>query len=99
LDSNTIDIIIRYFDITVGVLLICGLFTRLAATAGGLFLVSICLSQWPWSPGAVPAWYQFIEALAMGVLATTAAGHFAGFDGVIKSVLGWCCPPKEGSES
>ena len=34
LDSNTIDPIIPYFDTVVGVLLILGLFTRLASLAG-----------------------------------------------------------------
>lgn len=97
LDSETIDVIIRYFDLAVGICLIFGLATRLAAGAGCLFLLSICISQWPWAPGAVPVWYQFIEAVAMAVLVTTAAGRFAGLDAVIAMVRASCCPPKQGS--
>lgn len=97
LDSETIDVIIRYFDVAVGVFLICGIFTRIAALAGAAFLVSIMSSQWPWAPGAVPIWYQFVETLGLLVLATTAAGYFAGFDYLLAPLCKWCCPIRKGT--
>ena len=97
MNSDVIDVIIRFFDITVGVLLICGLFTRLAAVAGGLFLLSICASQWPFTPGALPIWYQLIEAMGMAVLAAMGAGQYAGFDSLLGPLRNWCCPPKQGT--
>jgi uncharacterized membrane protein YphA (DoxX/SURF4 family) len=99
LDSELIDVIIKYFDITVGVLLICGLFTRLAAVAGGLFLLSICASQFPFYPGAAPIWYQLIEAISMAVLAAMGAGQWAGFDCLYGPLRQWCCPPKQGTNA
>jgi uncharacterized membrane protein YphA (DoxX/SURF4 family) len=83
LDTNTIDRIVPYFDALVGVLLILGLFTRLAALAGAGFLFSIILTQWPGAPGAQPVYYQTIEMLGMLVLAAVAAGQFAGLDYVL----------------
>ncbi|MHB8863608.1 MAG: DoxX family protein [Pirellulaceae bacterium] len=85
LDTNLIDQIVPWFDATVGVLLIVGLFTRLAALAGAGFLFSIILTQWPGAPGALPTYYQTIEMLGMLVLAATAAGQFAGLDFVLYS--------------
>ncbi len=69
----------------VGVLLIIGLFTRVAALAGAGFLFSIILTQWPGAPGALPVYYQTIEMLGMLVLAAMAAGQFAGLDYVLYS--------------
>ena len=60
-DSNFVDRCIPYFDMIVGVCLILGLFTRPAALAGGLFLVSVCLSQWPLAYGATPIFYQTLK--------------------------------------
>jgi uncharacterized membrane protein YphA (DoxX/SURF4 family) len=99
MDSITIDVIIRYFDVAVGVCLICGLFTRLASLAGAGFLFSICLSQWPWAPGAMPVWYQLIEMLGMLVLAAIGAGSYAGFDYFLGPLWRKCCPPKQGSST
>jgi uncharacterized membrane protein YphA (DoxX/SURF4 family) len=93
-DSVFVDRWIPYFDLAVGVCLILGLMTRVAAIAGGLFLLSVCLSQWPWAEGAVPIYYQAIEMLAMFLLAAIGAGQFAGIDFLISSVWNWCCPPK-----
>jgi len=79
-DSVFVDQWIPYFDIAVGACLILGLFTRPAAIAGGLFLLSVCLSQWPLAPGAAPIYSQAIEALALFALAAIGAGQFAGLD-------------------
>lgn len=86
MDTNTIDRIVPYFDLVVGVLLILGLFTRLAALAGAGFLISIISTQWPLTPGAQPVYYQTIEVLGLLVLAAVAAGQFAGLDNVLYSI-------------
>jgi uncharacterized membrane protein YphA (DoxX/SURF4 family) len=80
LDTNTIDVIIPYFDVAVGALLILGLFTRLSALAAAGFLASIIATQWPGYPGAAPTNYQQIEMVACLVIAATGAGRFAGLD-------------------
>ncbi len=85
LNTNLIDRFVPWFDTVVGVLLIVGLFTRLAALAGAGFLFSIILTQWPGAPGALPIYYQTIEMLGMLVLAAMAAGQFAGLDYVLYS--------------
>jgi uncharacterized membrane protein YphA (DoxX/SURF4 family) len=84
LDSETIDRIIPWFDMTVGVLLITGFLTRAAALAGMAFLGSVMASQWPTSAAALATWPQFIELLGLLVVAAASAGLYAGLDGV------WC---------
>ena len=46
---------IPYFDLAIGVCLVFGRFVRPAAILGGLFLLSVCLSQWPWAPASATA--------------------------------------------
>jgi uncharacterized membrane protein YphA (DoxX/SURF4 family) len=99
LDSRTVDKIIPYFDLTLGLLLMLGLFTRTAAVAAGLFLCSVVVSQWPGTPGATPVWPQLIEALALFVIAATASGRAAGVDFFVRLVTAWCCPAKQGTQS
>jgi hypothetical protein len=99
LDSESIDGIIRYFDVTIGVLLILGLFTRPTAIVGACFLASVIASQWPGSSGAVPVWPQFIEMLGLVVLAAFGAGQVAGLDRFLSPICRWCCRPKQGNES
>ncbi|MCA9175773.1 MAG: hypothetical protein KDB14_14910 [Planctomycetales bacterium] len=98
LDSVAIDKIIPWFDLSVGVLLIVGLFTRVAALAAGLFLFSVCLSQWPLHPGADSIWPQAIEMLACFALVGLAAGRIAGLDSILHNIRMWCCPPRETEE-
>ncbi len=105
LDSKSIDKIIPYFDLTLGLLLMVGLFTRTAAVAAGLFLCIVVVSQWPGTPGAVPVWPQLIEALALFVIAATASGRVAGVDFFVALGSAWCCrdkgrtPATQGSQS
>ncbi|MEX0820361.1 MAG: hypothetical protein WD070_12245, partial [Pirellulaceae bacterium] len=99
LDSRTIDKIIPYFDLTLGLLLMLGLFTRTAAFVAGTFLCSVVVSQWPGTPGAVPVWPQLIEALALFVIAATASGRVAGVDFFVRLAKAWCCPEKQGTQS
>jgi uncharacterized membrane protein YphA (DoxX/SURF4 family) len=93
-DSNFVDRWIPYFDIIVGACLILGLFTRPAALAGGLFLLSVCLSQWPLAPGATPIFYQGVEMLALFFLAAIGAGQFAGLDFILGGLGRVCCGRK-----
>jgi uncharacterized membrane protein YphA (DoxX/SURF4 family) len=80
ISSATVDRIIPLFDITVGVLLILGLFVPLAGWAGALFLFSVILSQFPGDPGSQPTYLYAVEALAMIVLASVGAGRYGGLD-------------------
>ena len=86
----TQDNIITYSNIAIGACLIAGLFTRLASLGGGLFLLSIVLAQPDW-PGLYPAPppsagrtfivnKEFIEMVAMFLLATTHVGRWGGLD-------------------
>lgn len=79
-DVKLIDKIIPIFDMSVGILLMLGLLTPLAALAAGLFLASVVLTQFPGSHGSVPTYYQAIEMLACFVLAFSDAGRYAGLD-------------------
>jgi uncharacterized membrane protein YphA (DoxX/SURF4 family) len=96
-DSETVNKIIPWFDFTIGVLLILGLFTRFAAVVGAGFLLTVVLSQWPYAPGANATYYQTIEMLGLLVLAGTGAGRFAGLDFFIHAAKMKCCPPKQES--
>lgn len=64
----------------VGVCLLLGFFTRLAAVVGALFLFSVITTQPPWVANAAPTINQAVEMMALFVLAATAAGRWAGFD-------------------
>jgi uncharacterized membrane protein YphA (DoxX/SURF4 family) len=95
LDTVSLDQWVPYFDMAVGCCLILGLFTRPAAIAGGLFLLSVCLSQWPLAPGASPIYYQAIEMLALFALAAVGAGQFAGLDFLFSGLWRSCCGPRQ----
>ncbi len=94
-DVDLVDRVIPYFDLTIGVLLIVGLFTRPTSVVASLFLLSVILSQWPWSPGVMPVYPQMVEMLALLVLAAVGAGRFAGLDFFVRGFRFWCCPPKK----
>lgn len=74
----------------VGVLLMVGLFSRLASAVGILFLLSVMATQPPWVPGANNPvfYYQLVEIGALAVLFATAAGRWAGLDYLIHALLG-----------
>ncbi len=73
--------IIPLFDVAVGVMLVLGLFPRLAALAAALFLASVVATQPPWIPGTADTWPQTLEMVAMLVLATRVGSQIPG--------LGW----------
>ncbi len=77
---HKIDQLVIWGLIAVGGCLIIGLFTRLAALAGAVFLLSIVLTQPPWYPGTVETYNQVVEMLALVALSTTAVGRWGGLD-------------------
>ena len=66
--------------IGVGICLLLGLFTRLAAVAGAVFLLSVIATQPPWLATAEPTYYQTVEMAGLLVLAGTGAGRWLGLD-------------------
>ncbi len=83
LDTESLDQIVPYFDMAIGLCLILGLFTRTASILGALFLGSIVLTQWPWAVDASPTWAQSVEMFGLLVLAALSAGRFCGVDSVL----------------
>jgi uncharacterized membrane protein YphA (DoxX/SURF4 family) len=99
IDTSTMDRYVPYFDMTIGVLLVAGLFTRVAASLGAAFLASIVVSQWPFSPDSISTGYQQIEMCSLLVLATIGAGKYAGLDALLTGCCTWCCRKKTGTET
>ena len=77
---KTINQFIPWFDTVVGVLLILGLFSRLASLAGAGFLASVVATQPPMVPGTDPTYYICIELAACLVIFATCAGRYGGLD-------------------
>jgi uncharacterized membrane protein YphA (DoxX/SURF4 family) len=98
LDTETMDRVVPWFDLIIGICLILGLLTPVAGVMGALFLGSICVSQWPLAPGAAPIYNQAIEMLALFALAALGAGRFVGLDAFICPLKEKCCPPKQAVE-
>lgn len=98
MDSGTIDGLIPWFDLTIGLLLLFGLFTRPAAVAAAVFLGSVVLTQWPLAEGALPVYNQFVEMIALLVVAAIGAGRFAGLDLLLSFAMCKCCKPKQKTE-
>lgn len=86
LDTMTLDRYVPYFDMTIGVLLVAGLFTRVAASLAAAFLATIVVSQWPFASDAISTGYQQVEMCALLALATIGAGRYAGLDALL-----WGC--------
>lgn len=74
--------------IGVGLLLIFGFLTRIAAIVGALFLFGVVASQPFWIAGTAPTMNQFVEMMALLVLAATGAGRWAGMDGCLGALFG-----------
>ncbi len=72
----------------VGICLLMGLFTRVAAIVGALFLLSVMATQPPWVPGAATLvfYYQLVEFAALLFLAAVGAGRWAGLDFIIQGL-------------
>jgi uncharacterized membrane protein YphA (DoxX/SURF4 family) len=94
------DLLVKYGITAIGVCLVVGLFTRLAALGGILFLISVLLSQPFWVPGADTqfAYYQMVEVLALVVLVAFAAGRYGGLDFFLNHLGARCCQSKHKGE-
>ncbi len=80
IDTSVINPVIPYFDLAIGVCLILGLFTPVAALVAAGFLGSVFMSQFPPTSGPGSTYYHMVEAASCLVLAGTGAGRFAGLD-------------------
>lgn len=82
-----VDHAVTYVVLGVGVLLLLGLFVRLAAVVGGGFLLSVMATQPFWAADAnlSYAYYQFVELAALILLFVWGAGRFAGLDFFLSS--------------
>ncbi len=91
-----VNLAVTCLTIGVGLCLLAGLLTRLAAIAGALFLVSIMVTQPPWVPGANTTffYYQLVELAAFVLLAASAAGRWAGLDSILHCLWSKCCGTK-----
>lgn len=85
--------IIPWFDTTIGVLLVLGLFTTPAAIAAALFLASVVLTQPFWLPGTTPTYYQIVELAGLLVVAAAGSANTLGLD----YFFGWFRKQRTGS--
>jgi len=92
---------VTYGLTAIGLCLILGLFTRLAALGGAAFMAFVVMTQPAW-PGLYPpdppvvghallVNKDFVEMLALMVIATTASGRWAGLDFFVHRLWGGCC--------
>lgn len=81
----------------IGLCLFLGAFTRLAALGGGIFMLSVVMSQ-PSYPGVIPpdppqlghallVNKDFVEMIALFLVATTAVGRWGGLDYFIENFI------------
>lgn len=88
--SEFLDFTVTYALTAIGLCLMLGLFTRLAALGGAGFLAFVVATQWPW-PTVVPPTppivghallvdKNFVEMVAMLALAAMPVGRWAGVD-------------------
>jgi len=105
--TELFDAAITYGLTAIGACLILGFCTRLAALGGMAFLISVLLVQPPWPTIYPPAPAvvghalvvdkNFIEMIALALLATTAVGRWGGLDYFVyhwlgRPILSRCCP-------
>jgi len=77
---HTVNLGVTVLTISVGICLLLGFLTRLAAIAGALFLLAVVATQPPWVADAAPTMSQLIEFAGLLVLAGTGAGRWVGLD-------------------
>lgn len=88
--SQALDLLVTYSLTAIGLCLMLGFFTRLAALGGAIFLAFIVMTQWPW-PTVVPPTPEivghallvdknFVEMVAMLALVALPVGRWAGLD-------------------
>ena len=90
------DVAVTCLIIGVGICLLAGFCTRLAALGGAGFLLSVMATQPPWVPDAVTTmfYYQLVEFVALLLLAAVGAGRWAGLDSIIYGLCSKCCGTK-----
>lgn len=90
---HRLNVAVTALIIGVGVCLMLGLLTRLAALGGIAFLASVVATQPPWIAGADTSvfYYQLVEIAGLLVLFASAAGRWAGLDYFFRR----CCGRKE----
>lgn len=92
---------VTYGLTAIGLCLIAGFFTRLAALGGAAFMAFVVMTQPAW-PGLYPpdppvvghallVNKDFVEMLALLVIATTGTGRWAGLDFFVHRLLCRCC--------
>ncbi|MCG8448546.1 MAG: hypothetical protein MI725_03070 [Pirellulales bacterium] len=83
--------------ISVGACLLLGLFTRLAAVGGVLFLLSVMVTQLPWVEGAKADffYYQLVECAALISLLAFDARRLPGIDYILCGLWCLCCGTKK----
>ncbi|MBN2473895.1 MAG: DoxX family protein [Pirellulales bacterium] len=94
---DLINLAVTYGLTAIGLCLLLGLFTRPAALGGGCFMISVVLTQpawptiYPHDPPVVGHALlinkDFIEMLALFMLATTAVGRWAGLDYFVENYV------------
>ncbi len=76
----SVDMVMTYVILAIGVLLLLGLFSRTACLAGAAFLLSVVMTQPFWVSDAQPTFNQLVEMFALLALATTHVGRWGGLD-------------------
>src|SRR5262249_49938284 len=84
---DLVDDVMTYVILGIGLLLLVGLFTRLACLAGAAFLLSVVMMQPFWVSDALPTYNQYVEMFALLALATTAVGRWGGLDFFLHSLI------------
>ncbi|MBL8890501.1 MAG: hypothetical protein JNL67_11035 [Planctomycetaceae bacterium] len=84
-----INTIVPYFDLSVGILLLLGLFSRITSLAAAGFLLGIIVTQPLWVPGHDPKIiWNIVEFGALLVMAALVAGRFGGLDYFLYRLFG-----------
>lgn len=105
---DLIDFAVTYGLTAIGLCLLLGLFTRPAALAGGLFMVSVVLTQpaWPtiYPPDPPTAGHallinkDFVEMIALFTLSATAVGRWGGLDYFVENFILRLCRSRKNPE-
>jgi len=92
---------VAWLIVGVGVCLLLGFFTRLAAVGGVLFLLSVIATQPPWVAGAQTDYfgYQLVELAALVAFAAGVGRYLPGIDYVVAGLWRMCCGKKEVSNT
>lgn len=98
MDTHRMNKLVPYFDLAIGICLLFGFFTPVAALAAAGFLATVFLGQYPPSVGPTSTNYQLVECMACLVLAGTGAGRFAGLDYFLHLIIRkvWGSPTDKG---